>query len=161
MFDPYSIPEIPGYELLLTFGIYHPVNNPSGVCRDHMLSIEFGWRNKIDPAILSNPANCQFISNIDNIKKGSSSCITVDDLIERISTNTYNPVEKSWKRLPFSKIHKQRISETNSKYMSITNGYHNLRVLKSSTIPENYRRGMTRKCKMVVQPGVEPGNKIF
>lgn len=160
-FDPYSIPEIPGYTLLLKVGIYHPINNPNGVCRDHMLSIEFGWRNKIDSSIISSPYNCQFITNIDNVKKGTASCINIDNLIERISSNTYALIENSSKRLTLSRLHRQRISETNSKYMTITNGYRNLRVLKSSDIPKNYRRGMTRKNKMVVQLGVEPRNEIF
>lgn len=160
-FDPFSMKEIPGYDLLLKLGMYHPVNNQTGVCRDHMVSIEYGWRNNIDSAIISNPLNCQFISNLDNIKKGSTSSITVDNLLERISTEKYAITENKSLHLQKSELHKQKISETNSKYMTITNGNHNLRVLKTSSIPENYHRGMTRKNKMVVQPGLEPGNKIF
>jgi len=160
-FNPYSIREIPGYHLLLELGIYHPLLNPNGVCRDHMISIEYGWRNDIDPSIISSPLNCQFITNIENIKKGSTSSITIDTLLEKIKLKNYSMEENKFIKLPKSSSHKKKISATNSKFMTITNGVHNLRVLKSSIIPEHYRRGMTRKNKMVVQPGLEPGNEIF
>ena len=160
-FDPYSISEIPGYGKLLNLGIYHPINNPKGVCRDHIVSVEFGWRNNINPAIISHYMNCQFITNEENIKKGATCHMTIDVLLSRIKEHNFTIKEKSFIHLPKSKTHRQKISETNSKFMTITNGYHNIRILKSSIIPEGYRRGMTRKNKMVVQPGFEPGNKIF
>lgn len=160
-FDPFSIPEIPGYALLQKFGVYHPINNPNGVCRDHMVSIEFGWRNKIDPILISHPMNCQFITNIENISKGSKSCIDIETLLDRIKNSRYEIIENMSISLPKTRSHKQKISATNSKYMNITNGNHNLRVMKSTIIPEGYRRGMTRRHKMVVRPGVEPGNEIF
>lgn len=68
-FDPYRYKNIPGYDLLIELGMYHPVKNSKGVCRDHMLSVEYGFRNKISPLLVSYPANCQFITNLKNIKK--------------------------------------------------------------------------------------------
>lgn len=83
-FDPFRYDFIPGFNLLKEFGVYHPINNPNGVCRDHMLSKAFGFTNQVDPKIISHPANCQYLLNIDNIKKNSSSSISLEDLIERI-----------------------------------------------------------------------------
>lgn len=161
LFDPYAIKEIPGYQILLDLGIYHPVNNPLGVCRDHMVSIEYGWRNNIPPNIISSPMNCQFINNLENIKKGSSSCINIDQLMDRINNTKFQSIPKTYIKISKSKSHKEKISITNSKYITVTNGIKNLRILKNSSIPDGFRRGMTRKNKMVVQPGLEPGNKIF
>lgn len=155
-FDPYSIPDIPGYSKLLTLGLYNPVLNPNGVCRDHMVSVEFGWRNKISPDIISHPSNCQFLTNKENIAKNDKSCLTIDDLLIRISINDLRPVVNTSRVLPRTTIHKQRISETNSKYMTITNGVKNLRILKTLAIPNGFRRGMTRKCKLVGAEGLEP-----
>lgn len=45
--------------------------------------------------------------------------------------------------------------------MSITNGVENRRVLKTEAIPDGFRRGMTRKHKLVGQPGFEPGSEMF
>lgn len=160
-FDPYSIPEIPGYDDLVLLGIYHPVNNPSGVCRDHMISVSYGWRNNIDPEIISHPSNCQFITNIKNIKKGDKSSLTLDDLKKRIQVNDLSPIDKHYIRLPKTKDHRKKISETNKKYMTVTDGSRNLRILKTDPIPSGFRRGLTRKNKMVGDLGLEPRNKIF
>lgn len=78
-------PLIPGWDLLLEKGIYHPVKNPDGVCRDHMLSIAEGFRRKIPPEIISHPANCRFITNYENIVKNDKSILTLEELEERIS----------------------------------------------------------------------------
>ena len=155
-FNPYSIPEIPGYESLITLGIYHPIKNPSGVCRDHIVSKSYGWRNHIDPNIISHPANCQFITNLENISKNDKSFITINDLEERIRNNSFQPISKTIVKLAKSKDHKNKISVTNSQYMTITNQVHNLRILKSEDIPDGYWRGITRKNKMVGAVGLEP-----
>lgn len=148
-FDPYSLPDIPGYNLLLELGIYHPINNPNGVCRDHMLSVEYGWRNNIAPEIISSPHNCQFITNLENITKNSKSALTIDELEYRIANNVLTPITK--RKLSngydktLSRYHKQKISETNKKYMNITNGDINMRILKTSPIPDGFRRGMKKR----------------
>lgn len=149
-FNPYSITNLPGYELLLQSGIYHSTKNPSGVCRDHIMSIEFGWMNNIDPRIISSHHNCQFITNLENISKSSRSYITIDELLHRISNNILEPITPSRSTIrTLSEDHKQKISETNMNYMCITNKIHNIRVLKGSDIPEGYSRGLTRKSKFV------------
>ena len=155
-FDPYSLPHIPGYDKLLESGIYHPVKNPDGVCRDHMVSVAYGWRNKIDPTIISHPCNCQFLPNYDNLVKNDKSCLQIDELILRIQTMDMSPVRNESKTLLKSDSHKKKISEKNSQYMTITNGVVNCRILKSHPIPNNFWRGMTRKNKMVGMEGLEP-----
>ena len=160
-FDPYSAKDIPGHALLLEHGLYHAVLNPSGVCRDHMVSVEYGWRNNIPAALISSPYNCQFISNNENITKGASCCLTVDQLVERISSGAFAFTKNVLISLPKTESHKKKISETNKQYMNITNGSINRRVLKTTEIPVGFRQGLTRKSKLVGQPGFEPGSEIF
>ena len=85
-FSPYRFQNLTGFNLLIENGIYHYVKNPNGMCRDHILSIEQGWDLKIQPEIISHPANCQFLTVNDNSKKGSNSWITLDELKNRIKT---------------------------------------------------------------------------
>lgn len=157
-FDPYTIPEISGYELLLERGIYHPVDNPDGMCRDHIMSVEYGWRNKIDPKIISNVANCQYLTNLENVRKGSASWINLDQLLKRIDSFDFSVIDKSISRkLPLSSTHRKKLSESSSRYRNVTNGITNLRILKTDPIPNGFRIGLTRK-KLVPPPGFEPGN---
>lgn len=155
-FDPYAYQNIPGYDLLLQLGFFHPTNNPNGICRDHILSVDYGFRNNVDPSILSHPANCQFITNLDNIKKSNSSWINVDELLTRVQTENWEIVNAKASKLPKTQSHKDKIALTNSKYMNVTNGVSNLRILKDSIIPDGYYRGMTQKKKLVAPLGFEP-----
>ena len=59
-------------------------NNINGVSRDHMYSILDGFVNKVDPYLISHPANCKIIKQIDNASKHSNSSITLDELMERV-----------------------------------------------------------------------------
>jgi len=155
-FDPYKYKNIPGYELLLDKGIYSAVGNPNGVCRDHMLSVEYGWRNKIDPKIIAHPANCQFIGNIDNIKKGSSSCLSLKLLKTRIKNwkkQNYDFVYlTNHKKLPKTFEHKLKLSQKikliAKTTVLITNGIENRRILRTDSIPKGYRQGFSRRIKL-------------
>ena len=51
-----------------------------------MISVRYGFDNKIDPAIISHPANCQLLRQGDNASKGSANSIKIEDLLERIKT---------------------------------------------------------------------------
>jgi len=77
--------QIPGFNLLKIHGMYHPVRNPLGMVRDHILSRAEGYLKKYNPAHIRHPANCQFITNLENIKKNMHSDITYEQLIERIT----------------------------------------------------------------------------
>lgn len=59
-------------------------DNMDGVNRDHMFSIVEGYKNKIDPYIISHPANCELLTHFDNVSKNSKCSVTIDDLKQRI-----------------------------------------------------------------------------
>jgi hypothetical protein len=139
--------QIPGYNLLEKHGVYHPILNKNGACRDHIISIEFGWRNNISPEIISHPANCQFLLNDANIKKGSAAWLTVEQLNERI---------KNWgedlhldiittTQLTKTESHKRKISKSLKDRIRITNGKVTKTLPFGAEIPEGFWRGLTRK----------------
>lgn len=74
------LPLIKGYELFKTYGVYHPVNNPAGVVKDHRLSRKEGYLFAIDYKIIKHPANCEFLPHTQNNKKSRKSSITLDEL---------------------------------------------------------------------------------
>lgn len=84
-FNPFHYKEMEGYHLLLEFGLYHPLQNPQGVSRDHMLSVAEGWKLGVDPEVMKHPANCRLMLHRDNKRKYTRSSINIDELEERIS----------------------------------------------------------------------------
>lgn len=73
--------------LLVEHGIYKAANhgnNLNGVSRDHMFSINEGFKNHVDPYLLSHPANCKLLLQPENSSKRTHSSITYDELIERV-----------------------------------------------------------------------------
>jgi len=60
-------------------------NNPNGISRDHMYSINEGFKNDIDPYYISHPANCKLMRHGDNNKKDRKCSITLENLIEMIN----------------------------------------------------------------------------
>lgn len=148
-FNPWEYPDIPGYDLLLKHGLYHSKKNPNGVSRDHIISRDYGWRNNIDPEIMSSPYNCQFIPHIDNIKKGTDSHMTVEQLKRSIETGLYEKTRIiiKMKRQPKTLEQRAHLSKIASQLITITDGFTNKRILKGSEIPNGWRRGMTRKNK--------------
>ncbi len=76
------------FTLIKEHGWYKAKNrgdNPDGISRDHMYSINDGFKNNVDPYYLSHPANCRLIKQKDNSKKRDKSCITLKELITRVS----------------------------------------------------------------------------
>lgn len=59
-------------------------NNLLGVSRDHCLSINDGFKNKIDPYYISHPANCSLMKHSQNSSKCYNSSITLEGLKEKI-----------------------------------------------------------------------------
>lgn len=91
-FNVYHYPDEFDISLVETFGWYTcPSNkrkgtlNVTGVSRDHLYSISDGFKNKIDPSIISHPANCIITIHTDNVSKGPKSSITLDELMKRVS----------------------------------------------------------------------------
>jgi hypothetical protein len=75
------------FSLIEEYGWYKPVNrgnNLGGVSRDHIYSVNEGFKNKIDPKIISHPANCKLMVHNENISKNKKSNITIDELLKKI-----------------------------------------------------------------------------
>lgn len=79
-----DLEKIEGVELLKQYGMYNSITNVNGVSRDHIISISYGWENKIPTEIISHPANCRFITQSENSSKGKKCSITLEELLERI-----------------------------------------------------------------------------
>jgi hypothetical protein len=77
------------FKLIEEYGWYAPSNsskpNIGGVSRDHMYSINEGFKNGVDPKLISHPANCQLMIHNDNISKNKKSSLTLEELIIRIN----------------------------------------------------------------------------
>lgn len=149
-FDPYQYPNLPGYDLLIKYGMFHSTNNPSGVCRDHMYSKEAGYNNNIDPKLLAHPANCHFMFNSDNAIKNTSCSISIEELLKRIDDFNHNkPISfknsSTHKQQPKSNTHKQKLSNANKGKRGYTNGMINKWVNPNETPPLNFWPGITRK----------------
>lgn len=152
LFDPYMYDFLPGYNLLLEKGIYHPTENTQGAVRDHILSKAYGWANSIDPIVISHPANCQFITNLENVQKSSDSHISLDALQTRIANFSSNLPEYTAYTIKTSMTsqHKSRISESLRKFhrenkrIRITDGHNNQMHPANQPIPVGFRRGLTR-----------------
>lgn len=86
-FDLKNYPEEFDLELYKKHGVYKAKNrgdNQNGVSRDHMFSINDGFKNNVSPLILSHPANCKLMLHKDNMIKWKNSSVTFDELLERI-----------------------------------------------------------------------------
>ena len=60
-------------------------NNLNGTSRDHIFSIKEGFIQGINPEIISHPANCELVRQIENSLKNSKCGITLEALLERIN----------------------------------------------------------------------------
>ena len=69
-------------------------NNLTGVSRDHIVSVRYGFDNGIDPSIISHPANCQLLQHGTNVSKGKKCDLTIEELFVKISNwnDKYNKV---------------------------------------------------------------------
>lgn len=61
------------------------ISNVDGISRDHMVSVSYGFKNNISPALLRHPANCQLLQHRKNQSKSTNCSMTVDALILRIN----------------------------------------------------------------------------
>lgn len=83
-----DFPNLFDFNLLKTCGIYKASNrgnNPNGVSRDHMISVNYGFKHNIDPYIISHPMNCCLMTQPDNFKKLDDCSISLTELIKRIN----------------------------------------------------------------------------
>ena len=80
-----SFPDEFDFELIRKHGWYDPKKNPNGVSRDHLYSVNAGFKNKVPSLLLGHPANCKLVLHKKNQSKGASCSITLTELKERIS----------------------------------------------------------------------------
>lgn len=76
------------FDLLEKYGMYKASNrgnNPNGISRDHMISVNYGFNHNIDPYIISHPMNCRLMHQLDNFKKLDNCSMSLTELIERIN----------------------------------------------------------------------------
>lgn len=86
-FNVYKYPEYFDLSLIERYGWYmakNRGNNLNGISRDHLYSVIDGFKNEVDPKIISHPTNCILMRHTDNQKKHSKSKITIEELKERI-----------------------------------------------------------------------------
>lgn len=87
----FSLNEYPkefDFNLVTENGWYKPKNkgnNLNGVSRDHMFSVTEGFREKVDPYLISHPANCKLLLHNDNVSKLDKCSITKEELCDRVN----------------------------------------------------------------------------
>lgn len=91
-----NFPDEFNFSLIKEHGWYRPKNrgnNLNGVSRDHMFSIREGFRNQVDPRVISHPANCKLMQHGKNISKNDKCSISIETLKKRIEEwdNKYGP----------------------------------------------------------------------
>jgi len=87
-FNPYDYPEEFDLDLINIYGWYSPSNkknNLQGISKDHKFSVLDGFRNNIDPKIISHPANCELMLFSENSSKKSDSSISINELLQSIN----------------------------------------------------------------------------
>ena len=91
-FNVYQYPTEFNLDLIDTHGWYtcpgkkrkNKIKNILGVSRDHIMSVSYGFKHNIDPAIISHPTNCRIILHTENKKKHNKCDITLDQLLQKI-----------------------------------------------------------------------------
>ena len=86
------IDKIEGFDLLKKLGMYDRKRNLNGVVRDHIFSVNDGFKRGVDPKIISHPANCRFITHKSNASKSKRSDITLEELMQKIDEWSRNPM---------------------------------------------------------------------
>lgn len=75
------------FSLINEHGWYKPKNhgnNLTGVSRDHMVSVRYGFDNNLPAKHLSHPANCMLLQHGENSSKGKSISLTYEQLLVKI-----------------------------------------------------------------------------
>lgn len=83
-----SYPNEFDFGLIKENGWYKATNhgdNLKGISRDHMFSVNEGYKQCVDPYLISHPANCKLMKHEDNFKKLTKCSITLDELIDKVN----------------------------------------------------------------------------
>ena len=76
------------FDLINIFGWYQAKNrgnNLNGISRDHIISIDYGFKNKIPSKLIKHPANCQLLRHKENQSKRGKAGLTLKELENKIS----------------------------------------------------------------------------
>ena len=85
-FNVYDYPDLFDLKLLSEVGFYAPRGkagkwNPTGLSRDHRVSVDEAIRNNYDPYYITHPLNCELMPHLENNSKNTASSITYTQLI--------------------------------------------------------------------------------
>jgi hypothetical protein len=75
------------FDLIKQYGWYKAKNrgdNQNGVSRDHMISVDYGFKHNIPTKLISHPANCKLVRHTENKHKGTQCSLTLEQLEQRI-----------------------------------------------------------------------------
>lgn len=88
-FNVFHYPNLFNLSLLTEFGWYSPKGksgkwNPTGLSRDHKISVSEAIKNNYDPYYITHPMNCELMPQSNNIKKYNKCSLTYSALIKLV-----------------------------------------------------------------------------
>jgi hypothetical protein len=86
-FNLKDYPDEFNFKLVEEYGWYKAKNrgdNLTGISRDHMISVRYGFDNDIPAEHLAHPANCRLIQHGKNVSKGTQNSISYQELLMKI-----------------------------------------------------------------------------
>ena len=89
------LPYTKSSELIGQYKWYNPhYPKENGLTKDHMISKKYGYYHKIDPYLISHPANCEIMLRDNNSSKQDVCSLTIEQLIERVEWWNENIIHK-------------------------------------------------------------------
>ena len=85
-----------------------------------MFSVDEGYKQNIDPYLISHPANCKLMKHEDNFKKKTECSITLEELKQRVSD--WNEKYGAYKnKIDYTKLEKFKELQGSNPASSTTN----------------------------------------
>lgn len=82
-FNLADYPDLFDFSLLKQYGMRSDTN-PSGVVRDHRVSVADAIKYQYDAYYIRHPINCQLMLSLDNARKYTNSSITYSELVQQV-----------------------------------------------------------------------------
>lgn len=100
-FNVFHYPHLFNLSLLAEFGWYSPKGksgkwNPTGLSRDHKISVSEAIKNNYDPYYITHPMNCELMSQSNNIKKYNKCSLTYSTLIKLVDEYDQKHIWNIW-----------------------------------------------------------------
>lgn len=89
-FHIFSYPDLFDLDMVRKYGFYHSGNikgkkkNLKGLSRDHKVSVADARKYGYDPYYISHVMNCQLLTHSENVRKGTSSSISYEELVRLV-----------------------------------------------------------------------------